>query len=259
MIIDLNGIKLHYEKSGAGRPLLLLHGWGGSIASFAAVQQHLEKDFCVYNLDLPGFGESPPPSRAWGTEEYTACLQDFLAAQQIKRPILIGHSFGGRLSIRLGALGIPAKIVLVDAAGLPPKRPLSYYLKVYSYKAAKLVFRLPGLSHWREQVLDWFRGRSGSSDYREASGVMRQTFVRVVNEDLGPLLPRISAPTLLIWGDRDTATPLSDGKKMEQLIPDAGLVVFAGAGHFSYLEQLPRFLRVLDSFLAPDKEGKYAR
>jgi len=256
MIIQINDLNLNYEATGSGRPVILLHGWGGGISSFAPVQEHLRPNFTVYSLDLPGFGQSDPPPVSWDTQDYADCVAGFMEKLSIERPILIGHSFGGRLSIRLGAKGLASKIVLVDSAGLKPRRPLSYYIKVYSYKIAKKVLALPGLRRWQSGVLDWFRGKSGSEDYRQTSGVMRETFVRVVNEDLKELLPQINAPTLLVWGSLDTATPLRDGKMMEKLIPDAGLAVLEGAGHFSYLERLPRFLRIIDSFLAPERGAK---
>ena len=93
------------------------------------------------------------------------------------------------------------------------------------------------------------RGKVGSADYKNASPVMRQTMVRALNEDLTPLLSGIRVPTLLIWGENDTATPLSDGQRMEKSIPDAGLVVLKGAGHFAFAERWGQCRRVLDAFI----------
>ena len=97
------------------------------------------------------------------------------------------------------------------------------------------------------------QGKTGSADYRSASEGMRRTMVRCINEDLTSLLPEIPVSTLLIWGSADTATPLSDGRLMEKTIPDAGLVVLEGAGHFAFAEQWGLCSRVLDSFLKPQK------
>jgi pimeloyl-ACP methyl ester carboxylesterase len=128
----------------------------------------------------------------------------------------------------------------MDAAGILPKRGLKYYYKVYTYKAMKKLF--PKVAAKRQ-------GKVGSSDYRNASPLMRQTMVRCINEDLTHLLKDNPVSTLLIWGSADTATPLSDGQTMERLIPDAGLVVLEGAGHFAFAQQWGLCSRVLDSFL----------
>ena len=104
-------------------------------------------------------------------------------------------------------------------------------------------------------MLNRYRGKVGSSDYKQASSKMRAIMSRVVNEDLCHLMPKIKAPTLLIWGENDTATPISDAKKMESLIPDAGLVSFAGVGHYSFLENPHGFSAVLQSFLSKDKKN----
>ena len=93
------------------------------------------------------------------------------------------------------------------------------------------------------------RAAFGSADYKNAPEVLRKTLVRLVNEDLRPLLPDISCPTLLIWGENDTATPLSDGQEMARLIPDAGLCVIRGAGHFAFVERPFEVHRILHSFL----------
>ncbi|MCL1905780.1 MAG: alpha/beta hydrolase, partial [Clostridiales bacterium] len=121
--------------------------------------------------------------------------------------------------------------------------------RVYSYKAAKRVMSLPGLRRWHDKALALWLKRNPSGDYTKARGIMRAVFVKVVNEDLGPCLPRINMPTLLMWGENDADTPLADGQRMEKLIPDAGLVVFKGAGHYPFLEQPAYFYRVLESFL----------
>ncbi len=251
----IEGMTFHYELAGQGPALLLLHGWGGESGSFAPVAAHLQKGFTVYNVDLPGFGSSEPPPVPWGTAEYAAFLAAFLEAEELCNPIVIAHSFGGRLALRLGAMGLAGKMVLTGCAGLKPKRGFDYYRKVYAYKVAKQILRLPVFDGKREAILEKWRQKRGSADYQAAEGVMRQSFVSVVNEDLRPLLPAIKSSTLLFWGEEDTATPLWQGEIMAQEIPDAGLVKVAGAGHFAYLERLPYFLRVVDAFLEPERRN----
>jgi pimeloyl-ACP methyl ester carboxylesterase len=141
------------------------------------------------------------------------------------------------------------KVMLVDAAGVKPRRSLTYYRKVYTFKLLKRLAPIFLGKARAEQMIQARRAKAGSSDYNQASPMMRRVLSKVVNEDLCHLMPKITAPTLLFWGENDTATPLADAKKMEKLIPDAGLVTVAGAGHFSFLENTPLFLRVAESFL----------
>ena len=250
MLTTIHDLKIHYTVSGAGHDLLLLHGWGAQGSSFAPVQAHLEQHFRCYSLDFPGFGQSDPPQEAWGTAEYTDFVRQFIQDRQLEHPILIGHSFGGRIAIRLASAENFPKVILVDSAGIRPRRSWDYYLKVSTYKSLKAVLlSTPVLKNHAEKILAHFRKRAGSSDYQNASHIMRTVLVKVVNEDLRHLLPGITAPTLLIWGERDEATPVADGRLMESLIPDAGLVVLKNAGHFSYLDRLHDFLVILDNFL----------
>lgn len=252
-----NGVerKLCYLEEGTGYPVLLLHGWGCSSETMLPVFNHLVPDFHVYNFDLPGFGISPEPPSAWDTTQYAALLADFIAAHCDKPPVLIGHSFGGRLSLRLAAQGIPHKMILTGCAGLKPHRGMDYYAKVYSYKAAKKLLSLPGLGARKQELIEKARSKSGSADYRQASENMRAVFVKAVNEDQTAALTSITAPTILFWGENDTAVPVSDGQLMADRMRDAALIVKKGGSHFAFLEFLPEFLAIVDSFLQPEKQS----
>lgn len=256
MLIRIQNLNLHYHASGVGKPLVLLHGWGVNLTTFAPIHAHLEQHFRAYSLDFPGFGQSDPPPVPWGTEEYANIVREFLHALNIDAPILIGHSFGGRIAIRLAASQRIPKMILFDSAGIRPKRSLKYYGKVYAYKTAKALLTLPGLKPYGEPILERFRKQAGSQDYQHTSGVMRSTFIKVVNEDLRDLLPKISASTLLIWGENDTATPVSDGRLMEQLIPDAGLVALKNAGHYVFADRLPQVRLIVDNFLKNEMQER---
>lgn len=249
--------KLYYLEEGSGYPVLLLHGWGCSSETMLPVFRHLAPDFHVYNFDLPGFGMSPEPPSAWDTVQYAALLADFIAKNCEKPPVLIGHSFGGRLSLRLGAKGIPHKMILTGCAGLKAHRGMDYYAKVYSYKAAKSLLSLPGLGAKKQQLIEKARSKSGSADYRQASENMRAVFVKTVNENQTAELNKITAPTILFWGENDTAVPVSDGRLMAEKMRDAALIVKDGGSHFAFIEFLPEFLAITDSFLRPEKLGKY--
>lgn len=247
------------------RDVVLLHGWGCDHTIWAGVQRHLtqygvttqagmqkqlaERGFRVTALDFPGFGASAEPPAPWGMEDYTAWFELFLQKRGIANPILIGHSFGGRVALMFASRNPTHKIVLTDAAGVRPRRGAKYYIKVWSFKATKRLAPLVLGRKKAQKFIDARREKASSEDYKNASPVMRGTLSRVVNEDLRHTMPKISAPTLLVWGALDTATPVKDAKIMEQLIPDAGLVVFDGAGHYSFLERPAQFAAILDSFL----------
>ena len=252
--VGLSSAEMVYYQAGCGYPLLLLHGWGVDAASFAPVAEYLRMGFAVYAVDFPGFGASLAPAEIWGVTQYADLIEGFCKELKLDKPLIIGHSFGGRVAIMLGARGLPLKMVLVDSAGILPKRGLDYYFRVYSYKAGKKILSLPGLGKLKKIFIQ--KNNVGSADYKAAQGIIKKIFVKVVNQDLKEFLPKISASVLLVWGDADTATPLADGQLMEKLIPDAGLVVFSGAGHYSYLERLPQFLAVLDSFFAKEKKNE---
>ena len=247
-----NGSRLHYTDCGEGHPILLLHGWGCNATTFNAIRPFLEARFRVLTLDFAGFGESEEPHEVWGVEEYTRSVEAIAQHEGVENPILIGHSFGGRVSIVYASRNKVQKVMLVDAAGVKPKRSLTYYRKVYTFKLIKKLLPLVVGKSRAEKIIEQRRAKAGSSDYSQASPKMRAILSKVVNEDLCHLMPKIAAPTLLFWVERDTATPLADAKKMEKLIPDAGLVTVAGAGHYAFLENTPLFLRVTESFLAKE-------
>jgi pimeloyl-ACP methyl ester carboxylesterase len=247
--VDINGIRTRWRQAGSGLPVLILHGWGARIEAVDPIIRALSPRLAVYAVDLPGFGESGLPPQTWGGGDYAEWTRALLDHLGLERASLVGHSHGGRTAIHLAARHPERvdKLILVDAAGIRPKRGLRYYRRVGLAKTAKHAARFlgpPGRALHKRVF-----ARTASSDYANA-GPLRPTFVKLVNEDVTPLLSQIRASTLLIWGDQDTATPLSDGETMETLIADAGLVVLKGAGHFSYLDQPQRFGRVAVHFLA---------
>jgi len=244
------GVTINYEESGnpTGSPILLMHGWGCNHTTLASIEKILASGMRVINVDLPGFGDSPEPPAVWGVEDYTQAMEQFLDCLGIDRPSLLGHSFGGRVCILMGSRRTINKIVLVDAAGVKPRHSLSWYLKVYSYKLAKRLYPLILGKRKAQERIDAARRKRSSADYEQASPRMRAILSKCVNEDLCAVMPAISAPTLLVWGTADTATPLADAKKMEKLIPDAGLVAFDGCGHYSFLDNPGGFRAVISSF-----------
>jgi pimeloyl-ACP methyl ester carboxylesterase len=256
-LIEVQGIPLRYLRSvpratAAPTPVLALHGWGASAALMEPVIERLGRlGHDALAFDLPGFGATPPPPVAWGVNDYAQFTLAALDALGIASAHLLGHSFGGRISLVLAAESPArvARLVLVDSAGVPPKPNPLAQTRLAAYKTVRSGLEAAGAANLSARLRGWYGRRYGSADYQQTSGVMRDTFVRVVNQDLRPHAARIQSPALLFWGDQDADTPLWQGRALEQLIPDAGLVVLAGAGHYSYLDKLDEFIRVTDYFL----------
>ncbi len=246
----------HLTIEGDGdRAVLFLHGWGASGELFAPVLQPLRGGRRLIVPDLPGFGGTPPPPSAWSAHEYAAWAVALLDRLGVTACDVIGHSNGGRVAIVMAAnhaLRV-RRVVLVDSAGVRPSRSVADRMRVRAYKALRAMQRSRVLPASLRSRAGARADRRGSEDYRATSGTMRGTLVRLVNEDLAPLLPSVHAPVLLIWGERDKETPLSDAHTMERLIPDAGLVVFERSSHYSYLEQPARFCRIVDVFLRAEE------
>lgn len=251
MVVD--GLSAHYEVRGHGPSVFLLHGWGSSSALFNGVAEVLSSKYRVVSLDFPGCGGTPEPDKSWGMDDYVHFTTQFISAFSDTDIVVLGHSHGGRVAIRLATdAGLPfriSKLILVGCAGILPQRTLGYHLRVRSYKLGKAILQAKPLAALFPEALGDFQARMGSTDYAAASAVMRGSLVKVVNTDLEPLLPRITAETLLVWGRNDQETPLSDGQTMEKAIPGSGLVVLEGAGHYCFLDQAYTFDAVLSSFL----------
>lgn len=231
------------------KPLILLHGWGTQKETFKDLVEDLRGTLPIYVLDFPGFGGSDEPDTPWNLTDYTDFTETFIQDLALENPILLGHSFGGRVAIKLAQRIALDKLILTNSAGIKPKRKTKYFFKVYGVKLMGFLNKIPGCHFILDEPLKAYREKYSSQDYKMASPMMRKVLSQVVNEDLTPLLDKIQVPTLLVWGDRDTATPIEDARTMEKLIPDSGLVVFEGAGHFSYLEQPLRFATIIKTFI----------
>ena len=256
MNTTINGLNINYIDEGNGPLLIMLHGWGSNIELFKGVINFAKKKYHVVAMDMPGFGKSDEPAESMNVDDYVDFVLEFMKDFPTERLILLGHSFGGRVIIKLASRETPfemEKVILVDAAGVKPKKTFRQKLRQRLFKIGKRILSLGFVKKLFPNALENLRKRSGSADYNAASPVMRQTLVRVVNEDLCDLMPNVKCPTLLIWGENDDATPLSDGQTMERLMPESALVPIKNAGHYSFLEQPGLFLRILASFLNLEK------
>lgn len=256
MTVSVDGCPASVSVQGQGPDILMLHGWGGCMDSFAPIAKALEKDFRVIRVDFPGFGQSPAPQEAWSVTEYADWTQKIIVQLGIAPCHIIAHSFGARVAILLASTRpqLVRRMLLTGAAGLIPKRKLSYYMKIYSYKLMKRMVQskparaLLGAVGWDVEAA--VKKRAGSSDYQKLDEPMRATFVRVVNQDLAYCLPQIKSPVFLFWGEEDADTPLSFARIMHEMIPDSGLKTYPGAGHFAYLERAPEFIAIARHFFS---------
>ena len=252
VVKKIDSIAVNYIDEGDGEVILLLHGWGANITLYSGITQVLSRDHRVIAPDMPGFGRTPEPPEPWCVDDYVDFVIKFIASFELRRFSIVVHSFGGRVFFKMNAReNLPftvEKAVLIDSAGILPKKSLGQKISLRCYKIARAVMSTKVLHFLYPDAVDNMRRRRGSADYNSATPTMRATLVKVVNEDLEPLMHLVKCPTLLIWGDRDTATPLSDARRMEELSPDAGLVICEGAGHFSFAEQAPKVHAALTAF-----------
>ncbi len=214
--------------------VVFLHGWGGDASAFSFVAKQLLGFRCLL-VDFDGFGCSPEPSLPFTVGDYAKNVLDEMKKSGIESAAVVGHSFGGRVALEMAAFN-PSSVsalVLVDSAGLRPKRKLSYYAKILTHKLL---------------VALGYSGLKGSAEYRVLSPVMKKTFKNVVNYDQTNLLPKIACPTALFWGKTDDQTPPYMAKKFQKYIADSSIFWLNG-GHFAYVEDLKRFLAVLTVFL----------
>lgn len=232
-------ISLYYEKYGNHKKsILILPGWGETRNTFYYMISFLKNYFTIYIVDYPGFGNSPFPNKDLTVYDYSNLIYELINELALDDPILIGHSFGGRIITTL--IGYYkynfSNIILMNSAGIRPKKTLSKRLKTYYYKfLQKLgnIFPEKLKIKWKNYLFNKF----ASNDYKDLNDNMKNTFKNIVNEDLTPYLKNIKTKTLLIWGDKDEATPIKDAYQMNKLITNSELIVLKGATHFSYLEQ----------------------
>ncbi len=248
-------MSLFYEKYGKNKTtIIILPGWGDTRKTFGCLIKNLEKDYTIYIFDYPGFGKSTFPSKDLTIYDYGEYFKNFIEEKKIKTPIIIGHSFGGRIAILLSSVYKVniQQMILIDAAGIKPKKTWKQYRRQTLYKGLKkLKYLLPSKIKLRYQK--WLLKKFSSSDYQALPPTMMKTFQNIVNEDLTPYLSKIEAETLLIWGEKDLDTPLSDGIKMEKEIKESALIKLKNRTHYSYLEEPLLVIRILNEFLQEKK------
>jgi len=248
--IEVGGLRTLCRVQGEGPPAVLLHGWGAEGASLQPLVAHLARRYRTITPDLPGFGGTALPPTDWGVEDYADWTARLLAKLGVGRALFLGHSNGGRISIVLAATrpALVDRLVLVDSAGLRPELSAKQRAAAPVSTLGRAASGLPVVGPLAARLRGRWHRALGAEDYANA-GPLRGTFVKIVNRDLRDLLPGVQAPTLLLWGANDDATPVADGETMARLIPQARLVVLPGAGHYAYLDRPAEATAALDEFL----------
>ena len=254
--MTISDLDINYKISGpekAAHTLVVLQGWGTSMEIYDSVAAAVNDKYRVVQFDLPGFGASDEPKEPWNVDAYADFFCSFMEELGIKKAVLFGHSYGGRIIIKLAAReDLPfeiEKIVLADSAGVMPERTASQKFKVRMYKIKRNFLMSKPVHRMFPEVIDYWMSKQGSADYRAASPMMKKCLVMAVNEDLQDIMPLVKQDTLLVWGDLDTDTPISDAHKMEEKMPNAALVVLEGTDHYSFLYKPVEFRNILRAFL----------
>lgn len=214
-----------YLRRGEGKDLVFLHGYLSCKESFYPQIGYFSRHFRVTAPDFPGFGESDRIPAAWSVGDYADWLEGFFKEQGIVFPYVIAHSFGGRVALKCLARGLIDRAVLTGCAGIVKKRTMAYRIRVGGYRLVKRVSPRFAEAHF------------GSREYRSLSPLMRESYKKIVNEDLREEAGRIARPVLYLYGERDKETPLSSGRILHECTAGSKLAVFKGCGHFAHLEE----------------------
>lgn len=245
MLIKIKNININYERYGnKGREtLVFLHGWGQNIEMMKPLGNPRSEDNDILIIDLPGHGNSEEPDFSWELSDFVECLKELLEKLKIDNPILIGHSFGGKISLLYASKYKVKKLILF---GSPFKKEIKKdSMKTKILKTAK---KIPGLNKFEE----FAKKHIGSTDYRNASPLMRKILVNHVNCDITEDIKSIMCPTLIVWGTLDQEVPVEQAYELEGLIKDAGVVIYEDCTHYAYLERLGQTISVMDSFLTEE-------
>ncbi len=240
-MLHVKDININYKRYGdiKGDTLVLLHGWGQNIEMMEPIGGNfLENDVIIF--DLPGFGKSEEPKTVWTIKDYAECIHKCLEQLKVKKPIIIGHSFGGKIALMYASMYDTKKIVLLASPFKKGIEKMSFKTKML--KQAK---KLPGMGKLSELA----KKHIGSTDYKNASPMMREILVDHVNADITEDIKKIKCSAIIIWGTNDPAVPLEHAYILESLIKDSAVIEFEGCTHYAYLERLGQTVNIISSFI----------
>lgn len=233
-------INYSYYDNESDVSLIFLHGWGQNIDMMMSLAKPFIKKNKVLLIDLPGFGLSNEPHEVWSLYDYADMVHELVRKLKLKNVVLIGHSFGGKISVCYSLKYETNKLVLLAS---PYKKNIKK--DDIKTKLLKLLKKIPLLN----KLEGYVKKHVGSTDYRNASDMMRKILVKHVNTDLTDEVKKIKCPVVLVWGTRDEAVSYEDAIELEKLIPNAGLVTYEGCTHYAYLERLTQTINVINSFI----------
>ncbi|HCB22760.1 hypothetical protein A3B42_01095 [Candidatus Daviesbacteria bacterium RIFCSPLOWO2_01_FULL_38_10] len=239
-------MNLYFQKVGKGQDLILLHGWGHNLSTWWPVVDLLKNDFTLWLIDLPGFGRSDIPQGVWTADDYAKRLAIFIKEQHIKKPVLLGHSFGGFIAIKLTGKypHLIYKLILEASSGIRPKPTIFNRL---SFLISKIINFFPNFLNAKNRLKNWFYKMIGS-DYFTA-GPLKKTYLKVIREDLTNDAKKIQQETLIIWGEDDKTLPIARGKKLYQLIKNSRLEILENCGHAPHIKNPNLFTNYVKDFI----------
>jgi pimeloyl-ACP methyl ester carboxylesterase len=248
---NINGLEINYKIAGQGPAILVLHGWGGSSDSWIETQKILSKEYKVIVPDLPGFGKSAPPQRPWKVGDYVDFVSKFSEKLNLEDFFLIGHSFGGRISIKF-SIQHPEKVkklILCDSAGIKPDPSLKTIIIFWLVRIGNAIFTPKIFKRFQDSARNLFYIFLRNRDYAKANGVMKETIKKVLAEDLLLEVPKIKAETLIIWGEADRMVPLKYARMFKEKIENSRLEVLPKIGHSPHLEVPKNFSEIVLKFI----------
>jgi len=249
MKIIVQNLATEYQDEGAGKVMLFLHGWQNNLHSFDPISSLLSSTNRIVRLDLPGFGKSEAPKEAWDLNEYVKFVKNFIQKLNLQVHTLVGHSFGARIVIKGQATKNlnSNRNVLICAAGVAKKQEFRNLILKFFTKIGAWATYIPPLVFLRQKLRKKIYKLIGS-DYLN-SGALKETFLNIISEDLSASAKKIATPTILIWGEDDSETPLVNGEKLSRLIHNSKLKVISGAGHFVHQEKPQEVIKLIQEFL----------
>lgn len=237
MYLTVKDITIYYEKHGnSKKTILILPGWGNTRETFHHIINNFKNDYTIYIVDYPGLGKSPIPNKTLTIYDYTELIINFMTKLNISNPIIIAHSFGGRISSLLSGYYKYKinKFILIDIAGIKPKKTIKKFIKEKIYKLKKKLIKIfpkKKQNYLYQKLLKKY----ASTDYLSLPPTMHNTFKNIINEDLTKYFKNIKEETLLIWGENDQDTPLTDAYKIKKSIENSALIILKNGNHYSYL------------------------
>lgn len=241
MIKHIKDVDINYIDYGEGKnTLVFLHGWGQNIEMMKPIGDKLQKNNRIIIVDLPGFGMSNEPNEIWTMYDYAECINKLLKSLKVENPIMIGHSFGGKISLIYASKYKTDKLVLFGSPFKQEIKKLSTKTKILKFlKKVPVLNKLEGFA----------KKHIGSRDYKAASEFMRKILVEHVNLDITEDVKKIKCPTLMVWGTMDQEVAIERAYELEELIEDSAVIPYEGCSHYAYLERAGQTVNIIKNFI----------